>query len=216
MSSKFLFLLILPFCLSASAQNPSAAALEKTQTRAYRDKDQNTDLTLSGQYKFMLSRTRTSADGYKLVNPNRLTTLWNNVEDSLKKERADKKALNRKIADHEKTIGYLKTEMAGKEASLSDRKDQINEISFLGMSFNKGTYSLIVWSIIGVLTAALAFVISKSASKIAEAKHRTELYDEIAGEYQNYKAKAVEKERKLARELQDERNKIDEMKNGRN
>ncbi|MNR57583.1 hypothetical protein D3C85_1783930 [compost metagenome] len=57
-------------------------------------------------------------------------------------------------------------------------------------------------------------VIARSAKNIKEAKHRTQLYNEVADEYQGYKSKAVEKERKLARELQDERNKLDEL-NGR-
>ena len=47
---------------------------------------------------------------------------------------------------------------------------------------------------------------------ILEAKHRTQLYDEISAEYQAYKTKSNEQQRKLARELQDERNIIDEMK----
>lgn len=179
-----------------------------------RDSVKNTDPTLAGQYRFMLSRTRTSADGYKLVNPNRLAGLWKNVEDSIKKEKAHIKSLTQKLAEQEKTVSYLKTEITGKEASLTENNDKINEIKFLGISFDKGSYSTMVWSIIGVLAIALIVVISRSAKNIAEAKHRTGLYDEIAQEYQNYKAKAVEKERKLARELQDERNKLDDL-NGR-
>ncbi|RZK72443.1 MAG: hypothetical protein EOO92_19835, partial [Pedobacter sp.] len=60
----------------------------------------------------------------------------------------------------------------------------------------------------------LIIVIARSGKSITEAKHRTQLYNEVADEYQAYKAKSVEKERKLARELQDERNKLDEL-NGR-
>ena len=44
------------------------------------------------------------------------------------------------------------------------------------------------------------------------AKYRTELYDEISNEYQSYKSRTNEKEKKLARELQDERNKLEEYK----
>jgi len=112
-------------------------------------------------------------------------------------------------------VSYLKTEISGKDASLTENTNKVNEIRFLGIAFEKGTYNIIVWSIIGILAIGLIIVIATSGKNITEAKHRSQLYNEISDEYQAYKAKAVEKERKLARELQDERNKLDELTNGR-
>ncbi len=68
-----------------------------------------------------------------------------------------------------------------------------------------------VWSIIAVLAALAAIVIFRSGSARSEANYRTKLYNELEEEYKNYKAKANEKEKKLARELQTERNKVDEL-----
>jgi len=180
-----------------------------------RDSVKNTDPSLNGQYQFMLSRTRTSPDGYKMVAKYRLDQLWKNVGDTLRKERAERKGLQQKLADQGKTVSYLKTEISGKDASLNESTDKLNEIKFLGISFDKGTYSIIVWSIIGVLVIALIIIVARSGKSISEAKHRSQLYNEISDEYQAYKSKAVEKERKLARELQDERNKLEELTNGR-
>lgn len=180
-----------------------------------RDSVKNTDPSLNGQYQFMLSRTRTSPDGYKMVAKYRLDQLWKNVSDTIRKERAELKALQQKLTDQGKTVSYLKTEISGKDASLSESTDKLNEIKFLGISFDKGTYSIIVWSIIGVLVIALIIIVARSGKNISEAKHRSQLYTEISDEYQAYKSKAVEKERKLARELQDERNKLEELTNGR-
>ena len=61
------------------------------------------------------------------------------------------------------------------------------------------------------LAIALAIVIGTTAKHKYEARHRTELYEEIEEEFKTYKAKATEKELKLARELQTERNKLDEL-----
>ena len=55
-------------------------------------------------------------------------------------------------------------------------------------------------------------MIARSTKNVLEARHRTQLYDEISSEYQAYKSKTNEVQRKLARELQDERNIIEEMK----
>lgn len=180
-----------------------------------RDTVKNTDPSLSGQYKFMLSRTRTSADGYKMVAGYRLDQLWKSVGDTLRKERAERKSLQQKLTEQEKTVNYLKTEISGKEASLTENTNKVNEIRFLGIPFEKGTYNIIVWSVIGVLAIALIIIIVRSGKSISEAKHRTQLYNEVAEEYQAFKSKSVEKERKLARELQDERNRLDDLTNGR-
>ncbi|MDQ8006623.1 MAG: hypothetical protein REI64_17600 [Pedobacter sp.] len=207
------------FCNDTFAQTPAATTTQKPtaaaqRTTYYRDTVKNTDPSLNGQYRFMLSRTRTSADGYKMVAGYRLDQLWKSVSDTLRKERAEKKNIQQKLTEQDKTISYLKTEISGKEASLTENTNKVNEIRFLGIPFEKGTYNIMVWSVIGVLAVALIIVIARSAKNITEAKHRTQLYNEVAEEYQAFKAKSVEKERKLARELQDERNKLDEL-NGR-
>ena len=62
-----------------------------------------------------------------------------------------------------------------------------------------------------VLALALVIVIATTAKNKHEAKYRTELYDELDEEFKAFKAKANEKELKLARELQTERNKLDEL-----
>ncbi len=219
-----LLLIISTFFLFINADNSfaqSALTTPKTVVAAspkptnYWEQDslKNTDRSLNGQYKFLLSRTRTSPEGYKLVNPSRMNLLWKNVNDTLRKERVEKKAVQQKLTDQEKTITYLKTEISSKEASINNNTNKLNEIIFLGISFNKGTYNVIVWSIIVLLTIALIVVFATSGKKILEAKHRIQLYDEISEEYQTFKSKTVEKERKLARELQDERNKLDELLN---
>ncbi len=187
----------------------------RTGTTWQQDTIKNTDPSLNGQYQFMLSRTRTSPDGYKMVARYRLDQLWKSVSDTLRKERAERKSLQQKLTEQEKTVSYLKTEISGKDASLSENTNKLNEIRFLGIPFDKGTYNIIVWSVIGILAITLIFVIARSGKNISEAKHRTQLYNEVAEEYQAFKAKSVEKERKLARELQDERNKLDELTNGK-
>lgn len=180
------------------------------------DTVKNTDFSLNGQYQFLLSRSR-SINGYKLVNPNRLNAVWKSVTDTLNKERTALATAKSKLTEQAGKISTLQAEVKGNETEVQDVNAKVDEITLLGLSFSKGTYNMIVWSIILVLAIALFVVIARSAKSIAEAKHRTQLYDEISTEYQNYKAKASEKERKLARELQDERNLIEELRsNSRN
>ncbi|WP_316835864.1 hypothetical protein [Pedobacter nutrimenti] len=170
-----------------------------------------TDPSLSGQYQFMLSKSKTLY-GAKLINPARLSGLWKNVKDTINTERKQLVVSKAKINEQQKAIADLKAQIEGKESSLASSNAKLNEISFLGISFTKSTYNSIVWTLIIALALALAFVVVRSAKHIHEAKYRSTLYQEIADEYQAYKVKSNDKEKKLARELQDERNKFEDYK----
>lgn len=169
------------------------------------------DPSLKGQYQLLLTKSKT-INGYKLVNPGRISAFWKNLNDSLSTTRRQLTSANQKLNAQEKTITDLKSQISGKESALAGTNAKINEINFLGIAFTKSTYNTIVWSLIIGLAAALAFLILRSAKHIHEAKYRSNLYEEIAQEYQSYKTKANDKEKKLARELQDERNKLEELR----
>jgi uncharacterized protein HemX len=189
-----------------------AAAQDTTKVAPPAAAVQVADPSLKGQYEALLSKSKTYYT-YKLINPVRLTAFYRSVADSLRKERSSSKSAQAKIKAQAATIDTLNNQIEGKESSLESTNAKVNEISFLGISFSKSTYNTIVWSVIIVLGLALAIVIIRSAKNIHEAKYRTELYEEVSKEYQTFKVKANEKEKKLARELQDERNKLDEYKN---
>jgi uncharacterized protein HemX len=189
-----------------------AAAQDTTKVAPPAAAIQVADPSLKGQYEALLSKSKTYYT-YKLINPVRLTAFYRSVADSIRKERSSSKSAQAKIKAQAATIDTLNNQIEGKENSLESTNAKVNEISFLGISFSKSTYNTIVWSIIIVLGLALAIVIIRSAKNIHEAKYRTELYEEVSKEYQTFKVKANEKEKKLARELQDERNKLDEYKN---
>jgi len=169
------------------------------------------DPSLKGQYQLLLTKSKT-INGYKLVNPGRISAFWKNLNDTLSTTRRQLTSANQKLNAQEKTITDLKSQISGKESALAGTNAKINEINFLGIAFTKSTYNTIVWSLIIGLAAALAFLILRSAKHIHEAKYRSNLYEEIAQEYQSYKTKANDKEKKLARELQDERNKLEELR----
>jgi len=158
-----------------------------------------------------LSKSK-NLNGFKVVNPTRLSAFWKSVNDTLRTERRQLPALKKQIAEGQKTIANLKAQLSEKEGALNSSNQKLDEITFLGISFSKGSYNTMVWTIILVLALALIIIIIRSAKLLHEAKYRSSLYEEISAEYQSYKVKANEKEKKLARELQDERNKLEEIK----
>jgi len=179
--------------------------------QAKQDTSKNTDPSLNGQYNFLLKKSK-SLYGAKLINPSRLSSLWKSVNDTLRKERKQLTQAKQEIKSQKDNIASLKGEVTGKESSLASATASVNEISFLGIAFNKGTYNTIVWAIIIILGAGLAIVIFQSGKYRKEANYRTQLYQEVADEFQTHKVKAKDKEMRLARELQDERNKWDDAR----
>ena len=201
--------LLIFLSLGTSIAQTTAQVIKKADTT---QKIRIIDPSLKGQYESLLYRSK-SYYRAKLIIPGRLTAFYQNVADSIRKERASSKNAIIKIKEQAKTIDTLNSQIKGNESSLASSNSKLDEISFLGIPFSKSTYNTIVWSLIILLALGLTFVIIRSAKNISEAKYRTELYEEISKEYQTFKVKANEKEKKLARELQDERNKLDELKN---
>ncbi|HMI03828.1 MAG TPA: hypothetical protein VK541_15190 [Pedobacter sp.] len=188
-----------------------AAFISITSSAQLRKDSVKIDPTLNGQYQLLLSKSRT-LDGYKLVNPDRLSLFWKNVRDTLNTTHKQLINTKKEATNYQNEISGLNKQVTGAETSLASSNARLNEISFLGIGFTKSNYNIFVWGLISALAVALTVVILRSAKNVHEAKYRSTLYEEINQEYQNYKVKANEKEKKLARELQDERNKLDEIR----
>ena len=165
------------------------------------DPTQLNSKSLNAQYVYLLSKT------YHYQQP-LITAFWKSVSDSIKLIRSQAKGIQAGV-NH--TVDSLKASVRAKEQTLTESIAKNDSISLLGIDMSKGTYSMIMICIIVALGVALAIVIGTTAKHKYEAKHRTELYEEIEEDYRNFKAKANEKEKKLARELQTERNKLDEL-----
>ncbi|WP_069659357.1 hypothetical protein [Arcticibacter eurypsychrophilus] len=168
------------------------------------------DLSLNSQYKDMLSKSRT-LDGYKLVNPTRLTNLWRSATDSLKQEHRKLAQVQTKFKTLTTSVEGLKKNLATNEEALAASTSKLDQVSFLGMPVDKSTYNMIMWGAVLVLGIALLVSIFQSIGARKEARYRIKLFEELSAEFQTYKVKANEREKKLARELQDERNKLDDL-----
>lgn len=200
MNKHFFTLFILPALLLTSAIRLQA-----------QDTTQTVDKSLSGQYREILQKSKNNDQGFKIINPERLSTYHRNSSDSLRQTRIQLSEAQKKIAVQNKAISTLRADVTGKEQSLSESKSMVDEISMLGIHVNKSTYNWIMWGLVLILGAGLAFVVFRSASYRKEARYRTNLFTELSEEFQTFKTKSNDKEKKLARELQTEKNRVDEL-----
>ncbi|MEO6849595.1 MAG: hypothetical protein ABI203_09355 [Mucilaginibacter sp.] len=168
------------------------------------DPAQLNDKSLRGQYQYLLTKT------YNYQQP-LIAALWKNVTDTLSAERRKLIDIQAKLAVQDKAVSGLKADVNNKDQALSESNAKTDAISLFGILLPKSTYNLVMCGLAAGLAVALIIVIVTTARYKHEAKYRTELYEEIEDEYKTFKAKAAEKEIKLARELQTERNKVDEL-----
>jgi len=183
--------------VTPAVQTPTNAATTPVQQRPV-------DKSLRGQYQYLLTKV------YNYQQP-LVAALFKNYSDTLKltrKQLADARAT---LAVQTKTIDTLKASSATKDQALAESKAKVDEVSLLGMPLSKSTYNLIMWGLVIGFGVIAAIVIARSGSHSREAHYRIKLYNELEEEYKAYKTKANEKEKKLARELQTERNKLDEL-----
>ena len=162
------------------------------------------DNSLNGQYQYLLTKV------YFYQQP-LLNAFHKSITDTLIQARQGLKASQAKLAVANKTIDSLQTSIKANEQTLTESNQKVDTVSFIGIPVTKSTYNMIMWGLVLVFGATAAIVIARSGSSTREAKYRTQLYSELEEEYRVYKVKSVEKEKKMARELQTERNKIDEL-----
>ena len=164
------------------------------------------DKTMKGQFE-KIYRISTTYQTYKVIGKDRFQKLKENVLDSLlksKKTISEKESL---LKSERKNIQKLNTELSKTKLDLEAALKKENSISLLGAQLNKTTYNLILWFIIIALSLALSFFVFKfSRSNILTNKAQDSLQD-VELEFENHRKKAIEREQKLRRQLQDEINK---------
>ena len=188
-----------------------SSLLFQVQAVHSQDTTKTNDNSIYGQYQDIIQKSKRNDQGFKVVNPERLLTFQKNFTDTIRQAKKKLEGAQTTINQQNKTLSSLKAELETERKNLNGFKSQVDEINLFGLGVDKATYNWLMWGLVIGLGAALAFTIFRSASSHKEAKYRIKLFDELSEEFQSFKIKANEKEKKLARELQTERNRVDEL-----
>ncbi|WP_017731025.1 hypothetical protein [Nafulsella turpanensis] len=166
--------------------------------------------TLEEQFRSMKSASN-SYQEYKVVKETLLDQFYSNVRDSLSTIRQDILEAQNKISAQQQEITRLQDELEEQQLAVEDSQYDIEHIEFLGIDVQKATYSTIVWSIIGILLIILAIAIYKYKSSNKVAVKKKNEYETLDTEFNEFKIRAREKETRLMRDLQTERNAVEEL-----
>ncbi|TVZ25390.1 hypothetical protein JM83_0296 [Gillisia sp. Hel_I_86] len=145
--------------------------------------------------------------GYKVVDYSDLMKLKQNTANFISN-------LNNEIVAQKNTIDQQQKEIVQLRKDLENTRDNLKEvtaekdaITFLGMPFSKGSYMALMWGIVAILILLLLFFIYKYKKGHAQTSEAKNNLTETEKEFEAFKAKALVKEQRLGRLLQDERNK---------
>lgn len=166
--------------------------------------------TLQQQFRTLKERSNNYQE-YKVVKENLLDQFYSNVRDSINTAQQRIQEAQNTIQAQQQEIARLQQEVEERQQAVEQSEYEIAHTQFLGIDVEKETYNFIVWGIILALlvVVAVAFMKYKSSNKVA-VKKRNE-YDALEEEFNEYKARSREKETRLMRDLQTERNAVEEL-----
>lgn len=167
--------------------------------------------TLEERFSIMKSKSQTYGD-YKVIKEGVLDGVWKITRDSIRTQRALVNERKATIASLENQLQNIQATLQQKEASMADLVNASTHISVLGMNFEKNTFVATFFTLLVGLLMALGVMTGKLKSMYAAIREKIDLINATNFEFEEYKHKALDKQTKLSRELQNERNKLMEMK----
>ena len=166
--------------------------------------------TINTQFDYLYKKSgnyRAEGRRYEVVRLNDLNKIRQNIADTI--ATANKKAaeLRTTISEHQATISSLNKQLEDTKQNLNAVTEEKDSISLLGGMVSKSTYNFVLWTIIiGLFMLLLLFIYRFRNSNYLTQEAKTKLSD-LESEYENHRRRALEREQKISRQLQDEINK---------
>lgn len=167
--------------------------------------------SLPNRYVQMKSSAETYQD-YKVIKAAKLDEFWKVVMDSVKQLKIEVKQANQSIAKLNGDLKNAGDKVESVQASVAGLIHDSQHISFFGISFTKWVFNILFLVVVGVLAFFIFALLGRARLVNQSIKEKSESLTLLTDEFDQYKRKALEKEKKLSRELQTERNKLQELK----
>ncbi len=193
------FIALLATVLTAPAQHAAEAALEKDSK------------SLKERFSVMKEKSQTYND-YKVIKETILDAMWKMTLDSISQLHAEITETRYEVSQLQNQLSAALAEVKHKEESMEEIVFASTHINVLGIDMSKKFFIGFVGIVVAGLLLLLGLISGRLKMMYYSLKEKIEVENLISSEFENYKRKALEKQMKLSRELQNERNKMSEMK----
>ncbi len=174
------------------------------------DEPSSSDNTLVGQFQQLEKKSgnyRANGIRYEVIKLVDLNKVKESIFDSINTASKSIKDLSATIANNEATIKDLNAKLEETTENLQNITKEKDSISFFGALISKGTYNLILWSIIFILLLFLLFFIYRFRNSNSLTHQAKTALADVEKEYEDHRRRALEREQRISRQLQDELNK---------
>ncbi|MEM8999917.1 MAG: tRNA (guanine-N1)-methyltransferase [Bacteroidota bacterium] len=166
--------------------------------------------SVESQFQYLEKKSgnyRANGVRYEVVRIIDLNKLRQNIADSLDQTNKTLTQLRATIAENETEINVLGKKLEETSNNLKTLTEEKDSMSFFGAMVSKGTYQLILGFIVfTLLLLLLLFIYRFRNSNFLTQQAKTALAD-LEQEYEQHRRRALEREQKISRQLQDELNK---------
>ena len=167
--------------------------------------------SLGQQFQEMVSKAE-SYNEYKVIKSTVLNQFNKAVQDTISQSKTTISSLENKVSEQANQIAQLNTKLSSLEDELAESEKLRNSLTFLGIPFGKSLYHTIVWIIIGVLALFSTFAYSSYVRGNVVTKKTLKDKENLEIQFEEHRKTTHEKQLKMARELQTERNLVEELK----
>jgi len=165
---------------------------------------------LQDRYLIMKDKAETFND-YKVIKISILDGVWKITMDSLQREKAALNTSNTTIAQMKSEVAKAEEKVKQADASLLDSAYERTHLNFLGISMAKSFFVTMMLILVAGLLIGLLTVLGSLKVLRKTAKEKDLTIFSLTSEFDEFRKKALQKEMKISRELQDERNKLAAM-----
>lgn len=198
------------FSLFANAQSEEETQQEPLQVQHRSQQTPEVEkeypATLEGKFDELVDRSG-NWEKFKLVKKESLYTFKNILLDSVKEQKSLLQEKQDTITTQSSRIKELNQSLTQLQEALDQEKNRNDSIDFFGLNIEKSVYSIIVWGIIVLLAIFLIVFISRYVRANIITRGALKDLEDLQSEYEEYRTKAIEREQKVRRQLQDEINK---------
>lgn len=166
---------------------------------------------LNERYQLLKTKSQNYKE-YKVIRENVLDGFWKIVRDSVAAKEAALASRDATINQLNATLAETKANLKEKEESMAEIVHDSTHINVIGIPFTKSVFITTVAVILGILVLLIVFLTGRLKLVHSSMKERADAFTSLSNEFEEYKRKAMEKQTKLSRELQTERNKLSESR----